>query len=133
MPLLVWRTPVSILMAFLFFFFLLPVCAQEISLLLVSRVSLLCGPLLSGAVALESSLLPRFCVERAFFCGTEGSCSDPFSQSHPWEMPGSLVPTWQILGLHYRPALVPVCISVASWVRGLLQAVPAWVPLMLGG
>lgn len=54
--------PVSVLMALLFFF-LLPMGAQEISLLLVSRVSLLCDPLLSGAVALESSLLPWLCVE----------------------------------------------------------------------
>lgn len=67
---------------------------------------------------------PVLCRESSFV-EQRGSCSDPFSQLHPWEMPGSLVPTWQILRLHYRPALAPVCISVTSWVRGLLQAVPA--------
>lgn len=61
--------PVSVLTALLFSFSLLPVGAQEISLLLVSRVSLLCDLLLSGEVALESSLLPLFCLERPFFGG----------------------------------------------------------------
>lgn len=64
--------PVSVLMAFLFSFSLVPVGAQEISLLLVSRVSLLCDPLLSGEVALESSLLLCFCLERLFLLGAEG-------------------------------------------------------------
>lgn len=53
----------SVLTAFLFSFSLLPMGAQEISLLLVSRVSLLCGHLLSGEVGLESSFLPLFSLE----------------------------------------------------------------------
>lgn len=61
----------SVLTALLFSFLSPALGAQEISLLLVSRVSLLCDPLLSGGVALESSLLPLFCLERPFFVGRE--------------------------------------------------------------
>lgn len=52
--------------------------AQEISLLLVSRVSLLCDPCLSGAVALESSLLPWFCVESLRLWNREVHAVIPF-------------------------------------------------------
>lgn len=55
--------PIPVLMALLFSFSLLPLGAQEISLLLVSRVSLVCDPLLSGEVAFRE-LPPSFVSRR---------------------------------------------------------------------
>lgn len=83
------RSCLSVLTALLFSFLSPAHHAQEISLLLVSRVSLLCDLLLSGGVALESSLLPLFCLERPFFVGFTSGC---FLQFHPWEKPGGLCP-----------------------------------------
>lgn len=100
--------PIPVLMALLFSFSLLPLGAQEISLLLVSRVSLVCDPLLlSGEVAfreLPPSLVP--CRESSFG-GRSGSHKDLFSQLHPQEMAGRLAPTRQIVRLHH--AALPCC------------------------
>lgn len=120
-----WRgLPVSVLTALLFSFSLLPVGAQEISLLLVSRVSLLCDPLLPGEVALESSLLPFFCLERPCFGGQRASSYGPFSVMPLGDAGGT--------GAHVaaseaasRTCSCTCFIRVPSGVRALLQAVPA--------
>lgn len=125
--------PVSVLMALLFFFSLLPVGAQEISLLLVSRVSLSCDPLLSGEVALESSLLPLFCLERPFFGRQRASPNDPFSQLHPWEVPEGPVPTWQSLRLHHGPTLAPILSGLPLGSEPCRRLCQPQVPLILGG
>lgn len=80
--------------------------AQGISLLLVSRVSLLCDLLLSGGVALESSLLPLFCLERPFV-GRELHKGLFSSVPSLGEARGA-VPMCQSLGLHHGPALAAV-------------------------
>lgn len=110
----------SVLTALLFSFLSPAHGAQEISLLLVSRVSLLCGLLLSGGVALESSLLPLSCLESPFVD----------RELHKWlfsSVPSlreacRAVPMCQSLRLPHGPALAPVLPRLSiSGVRALLE------------
>lgn len=125
--------PVSVLTALLFSFSLLPVGAQEISLLLVSRVSLLCDPLLPGEVAVESSLFPFFRLDRPCFGGQRASRYGPFSQLHPWEMPEGVVPMWQPLRLHHGPTLASVLSGFPLGSEPCCRLCQLWVPLVHGG
>lgn len=97
------RSCLSVLTALLFSFLSPAHHVQEISLLLVSRVSLLCHLFLSGGVAVESSLLPLFCLERPFFVGRE-LLKWLFSSIPPLGEARGAVPLCQSLRLPHGPA-----------------------------